>query len=207
VFKNDTAVKLYISLTDGGKPYFIGEHSSAIFYGKRADDVPLVHLCEISESNTEVIYEFENTTACVEGIVNAQIRLYGADQKLITAPEFTIVVDEKVAGDDEIEETLGSPLSALDAIFVSEREREDYEAERRSAEANRIINENTRLEQEDARQSAENFRDIEEQKRQANAALLAQIPVPREGDEGKLLRVVDGIYQLENTPSALGVEF
>ena len=39
-FQYDSAVRLIISLTDGGKKYLIEEGSSAIFYGKRSDGVP-----------------------------------------------------------------------------------------------------------------------------------------------------------------------
>ena len=147
VFKNDTAVKLYISLTDGGKPYLIGERSSAIFYGKRADSEPLIHKCEISESKTEIIYEFEPTTACVAVLVNAQIRLYGADQRLITAPSFTIMVDEKIVDDEDIDTGSDpSPLSALDRIFATESDRVEAELERDHSEAQRLFNEEARQE-------------------------------------------------------------
>lgn len=118
VFQHDTAVRLCISLTDGGKPYGIGEGCIAHFFGKRADGVPLVHECMFNDTFTEIIYDFEKTTAPVVGIVDCQIRLYGADSQLISAPKFTIVVDERVVNDEEIEIDGESPISALDRLLT-----------------------------------------------------------------------------------------
>lgn len=129
VVKDDTAVKLLISLTDGGKPYYVGEGATAILYGKRADGEPLIHRCMIKD-NTEIIYKFEGTTTCVEGVVDCQLRLYGADKELITAPKFTIVVDERLINDDDVEiPGVGSPISALDALFEFKAEMEKTLAE------------------------------------------------------------------------------
>jgi hypothetical protein len=132
VFKYDNAVKLLISLTDGGKPYKINDGNYAIFYGKRADGEPLAHPCMIRE-NTEIIYEFQDTTACVEGIVDCQIRIYGRDNKLISAPIFIIVVEEQPVGLEDIE-IESSTLTAIDSIFLSEVERKEAERERNEAE-------------------------------------------------------------------------
>lgn len=135
VFQYDTAVRLHISLTDGGKPYLIADGSYAVLYGKRADGRAIAHDCQI-QGNTEIIYDFEDTTACVAGAVDCQIKLYGTDQKLITAPKFMIAVDERVVSDDDIIAE-GGELSAFDEIFFTENERIQAEKERAEAEKNR----------------------------------------------------------------------
>lgn len=135
VFRYDTAVKLYISLTDGGKPYLMKDGCKAYFFGKRADGAELVHPCMI-QNNTEVIYAFEDTTSCIDGIVDCQIRLYGTDGRLITAPRFIIVVDERVIIDENVEIT-GNTLSALDEILTNETARVDAENRRVEAEEER----------------------------------------------------------------------
>ena len=124
VFRNDTAVRLIISLTDGGKPYRIEDGCTAFLYGKRADEEPLIHRCMIKE-NTEIIYDFEPTISCVEGIVKCDIRLYGKDGKLITAPRFIVVVDERLVSDDDIDIDGASPTSALDRILAMTTEVEE----------------------------------------------------------------------------------
>ena len=132
VFKNDTAIRLLIGLTDGGKPYHINDGIQAILYGKRADDKEIIHRCMIKD-NAEVIYDFEETTACKEGLVQCQLRLYGLDGNLITAPRFVIVVDERIVDDNNVE-IQSDRLTALDNIFLSENERVEAEKARAVAE-------------------------------------------------------------------------
>lgn len=153
VYKYDNAVRLYISLTDGGKPYTIEDGSYAIFYGKRADGKPLIHKCEVKD-NTEITYDFKNSTAYVEGIVESQIRLY-KDQKLITAPRFTIVVEERVVTDDDIDITIEDDdrYSGVDAIFADEEARAAAEELRNEAEWARVIAEDARKKAEQERKS------------------------------------------------------
>lgn len=127
VFRNDTAVKLCISLTDGGNPYLIGDSCTAIFYGEMPNEEPLIHNCMI-EDNTRIIYEFNEATAREEGIVNCQIRLYNKDHKIISAPKFIIVVHENLVpqtldlGDESLSKY---NLSAWEDILLSEHERDE----------------------------------------------------------------------------------
>jgi hypothetical protein len=132
VFKNDTAIRLLIGLTDGGKPYHINDGIQAILYGKRADDKKIIHRCMIKD-NAEIIYDFEETTACKDGLVQCQLRLYGLDGHLITAPRFVIVVDERI-GDDAAVEINSDRFTALDGIFSAENERVAAEEARAVAE-------------------------------------------------------------------------
>ena len=132
VFQYDTAVRLYISLTDGGIPYHIADGCRAVFYGKRPDGTDLIHTCMI-EGNTRIVYDFNDQTACSEGTVDAQICLYGIDGELITAPRLIIVVSERTVNPANID-LEGSPLSALEQIIASETSREIAEVERDKAE-------------------------------------------------------------------------
>lgn len=153
VFKGDTAVRLYISITDGGKSYFIGDGWTAYFFGSRADEEPLIHPCMI-RGNTEIVYDFKESTAFIEGIVDCQIRLYGKDKQLISAPKFIIVVDERVAG-DAINYIDDDKLDALDAIQFAEIDRVEAETARVEAEKARAEAEIARAEAETARVEAE----------------------------------------------------
>jgi hypothetical protein len=170
VFKHDTAVKLRISLTDGGKPYSITQGCRAVFHGKRPDDRELVEPCMI-QGNTEIIYTFSNSTAAKEGVVNCQLRLYGEieeDNELITAPRFTIVVDDRIVNDTDIELDDGETVqSALDRIIASENTREGNEAQR-------ILNDAARDDAEEARAKAEGDRIDAELRRAENEALRVE---------------------------------
>lgn len=131
VFRHDTAVRLVISLTDGGKPYFLEDGCYARLFGKRPDDAEFSHPCMIKD-NTEIIYDFLPSASYVEGIVNCQLRVYGTEREFITAPRFTIVVDERVV-DDSDTDIDDETLTKLDDIFASEAERVEAEKKRKGA--------------------------------------------------------------------------
>ena len=135
VFTHDTAVRLCISLTDGGIPYHIGEGSRAVLYGKRPDDSPLINNCMIDDIG-RIIYDFNEHTASQSGITKCHIRLYGADGELISAPRFIIVAEERVVTEDDLNK-IDDPLGAIDALFVSEQERNTAEQDRKAAESER----------------------------------------------------------------------
>ena len=157
VFVHDSAVRLIISLTDGGIPYHIESGGRAVFYGKRPDDTPLCHNCMIDDTG-RIIYDFNDQTASVEGITDCQIRIYGRSRELVSAPRFIIVADERPVNDADIEKQEDSPLAALDKIQFAEIERVDAETARAEAETARSDAEAVRITNELARIDAEAVR-------------------------------------------------
>ena len=114
VKKGDTARKLIISLVDGGQPYIISEDCSAKFYGKKPDRTVLFNYCTIKDNT--IIYNITGDTVAVEGRVNCEIMLIGADGKLITSPKFTINVFGTVYDDNAIESS--NEFNALTMLVV-----------------------------------------------------------------------------------------
>lgn len=148
VFRGDTAVQLYISITDGGNTYHIEDGCTAVLRGIKPDGTKLLQNCLI-ENNTRILYTFNKQTTSCEGVVNCEISLYGADGNLLTAPKFIIVVNERAVGDEEL--LSESDLSALDEILASEVARKDAETERISSEKAREDAETARSEAEKER--------------------------------------------------------
>ena len=179
----DTARKLYIGLTDGRKPYTINNGCRAVFVANKPDGTVIFNDC-IIEGNTTIIYEFsENTTNC-EGIVNCEIRLYDASGKVLTSPQFIIIVDKTVVRDEEV------PISedestTIKNIIAAEQRRVIAENARVAMENARVYAENERDIADIARDEAENARKAAEEERAEAEALRAVAEEDRVEDEAK----------------------
>ena len=194
VMFQDTWVRLFINLTDGGKPYKIEEGCTAVLYGKKADGTALVNECEIIDNNTRIVYTFNEQTATCLGEVGCEIRLYSKNGLQLTSPSFVILVEERVIEDDEIIES-EAERSALDSVFASEAERETAEEERKSAE--------------EERQAAETDRKESFGAMMEKAEFIINHPIPpvTEEDDGKFLRVENGKWAAVEIPYAEGEEY
>lgn len=148
----DTSRKLYISLTDGGSPYTIADGCRAVFYARKADGKTIMNDC-IIEKNTTIRYDLTQQTTTCAGIVDCEVRLYGADGNLITSPRFILVVDERVVYDDDFPLS-ESEQSALDNIAISETARVYAEELRVAAEKARVSAETARASAETERATA-----------------------------------------------------
>ncbi len=155
VMVGDTAVQLYITLTDGGFPYRIEDGCWAVLYGMKPDGKPIKNNC-IIENNTIIRYDFTAQTTSVAGTIPCEVRLYGPNG-LLTSPCFSLVVDARISH-NESDLVSDTESTALDRVFMSEGERVANEQERLAAEALRIEAEEARIEGEKARVEAEEAR-------------------------------------------------
>lgn len=102
VKKKDIGRKIYITLMDDGIPYSITEGCTAAFTAEKPDGKIVYDECEIS-GNT-IIYEVAAQVVAVSGRHECEMKLYGADGKLLTSSCFDIIVDDTVYEDgDEVE--------------------------------------------------------------------------------------------------------
>jgi hypothetical protein len=158
-------------------PYEIEEDCVAVFSACKPDGKKIHNDC-IIEGNV-IRYDITTQTSAVEGIVAAEIILYGADEAILCAPRFDLVVDDRAAGTSTVSD---DERNFFDAILLSESDRkesetsrkgnevlrETNEASRASAEEIRIANENERKENESSRIAYENSRLSAEAKRVEN---------------------------------------
>ena len=131
----DTGIVLRINLTDGGVPYIIKDGCRAVFCARKADGNPLMNDCVI-EKNTTICYELTQQTTSCSGVVDCEVRVYGADGNLITTPRFILVIDSRVVHDEDFPLSQ-SEQTVLDNIIISETKRQDNEAEREANETER----------------------------------------------------------------------
>lgn len=111
--RGDTSRILYITLMDGRNPYIISNDSYAVFAAKKADGTILYNNCSII-GNT-ISYAFTPQTCVAAGKLECEIKLYGADNKLLTSARFSLVVEDTVYN-EEIEVGSEKEVTALTAL-------------------------------------------------------------------------------------------
>ena len=111
--RGDTGRVLCITLMDGRNPYAITPECYAVFTAKKADGNILYNHCSIV-GNT-IGYTFTPQTTAAVGKAECEIKLYGADNKLITSARFNLLVEDTVYNEgDEVEST--KEVTALTAL-------------------------------------------------------------------------------------------
>ena len=136
--KGDTAREIHITLREGGTPYEIGEECFVIFSGRKPDGNPLENNCVIKENT--IIYAITPQTTSASGLVDCEVKLYGAENGLICAPRFSIIVDERIVSDEKIlesEEDISALTELYSILAESENSRKNAETTRVTAEKKR----------------------------------------------------------------------
>ena len=103
VKRGDTNSRLLlITLSENGVPYQISPECYAVFTATKPDGNIVFNPCTIE--GDQISYVLTPQTVAVEGRLDCEIKLYGADDKLITSPAFDIIVRDTVYNEgDEIE--------------------------------------------------------------------------------------------------------
>lgn len=122
---NDTARKLYISFSDGGKIYHIEDSCLAVVRIQRPTGTYIEKFCPI-EDNTNVVYDFaqHKNTAIVEGLHDCEVTLYSPEGEILTSARFSMMVSARVVNSDNIGVT-DENWTMLDSIAVEEAKRQE----------------------------------------------------------------------------------
>ncbi len=98
----DTAVRLIITLTDGGVPFTLTEGFLAVLSGVKSDGNKLFNNCMIDLKNSAIIYDFTEQTTTSEGITQCEIILYNPEGKVLGTPRFIMLVDNRLVYNNDI---------------------------------------------------------------------------------------------------------
>ncbi len=160
---------LHIELTDDGKPYVIGEMTSATVNYKRPDEVKGAYLATVTPEGG-IEYTIHREILGVVGQTQCTITLSGESGQRLTSAPFIIDVSDTLYMGEGLDEADGLDLldelrGAYTKMNTSEIERMGNELERDHAEKQRIENESERVRAESIRADAEDERDAAEQQR------------------------------------------
>lgn len=94
VKQGDTGRRLLACLTEAGRPYPISAECTAVFTARKPDGAVVFNGCTIDGGT--IVYEMTPQTTAAPGQADCELRLYGADDRLLTSPRFTLLVDPTV---------------------------------------------------------------------------------------------------------------
>ena len=150
VNSGDTARRLLITLTNGGKSHKLAEGSMAVISAKKSNGKYLFNKCNIVNTETASIIEYNFTKATTDtpGVMQCEILVADPTEKTIITPRFTMIVDNVINGNEVWSEDENNFISTAMAD----------EATRVEQESQRVDNEDERKDNEIARQEAETAR-------------------------------------------------
>lgn len=104
VRQGDTHRTLRFHLADGGKPYALTD-VRAVLTAQKPDGSHLFNHCVVD--GDRICYDLTSQTTSCPGQVECQLRLYGADDALLTTAAFALTVEDTVYtdGDETVEST------------------------------------------------------------------------------------------------------
>ena len=100
--RGDTGRRIYVNLTDGGRPYFPEADCMAVFTARKPDGHVIFQEC--TWDGSLICYVLSEQLLAVPGEVKCELRLYGGDTMLLTSADFDLLVEDTVYHEgDEIE--------------------------------------------------------------------------------------------------------
>lgn len=114
--QKDNARTLVVSLTQGGRPYWIAQGVTAVFSAEKPDGNKLFNDCTVEKN--AVRYDFTDQTTNVIGITRCEILLYSGDERVLASPRFELAVDDTIHQDGDIPES-ATEVTALTRMMAA----------------------------------------------------------------------------------------
>lgn len=120
VMRGDTKRRIEVMLTETGEPYYITDDCYAVFSAEKADGHKIYNDCEIVDN--AICYKLTPQTVSTAGLLRCELKLYGAEDALITSPRFSISVDPTINEEDEIEIESADEITGLTKLIAETQE-------------------------------------------------------------------------------------
>lgn len=133
----DTSRKIYISLTEDGIPFVIGEGDYAVLTGTSRSGLNIERTCTIEGG--KIVIGFDDNIVSSERLLTCEIRLYNFETDgVLCSASFSIVVYDRVATFPEEEiEGAGYDVDFIDEVIIAEGTRAANEVTREENEFGR----------------------------------------------------------------------
>ena len=112
--RGDTNRILVIYLSEGKEKYLPDPRGFVVLSAEKPDHTVLYNLCDIQ--GEAILYPFTAQTCACAGAFPAELRIYGADRKLLTTAQFMLDVHEQLVEDDSI--VSENEKTALDTLMT-----------------------------------------------------------------------------------------
>ena len=112
--QGENARRFEICFNRSARTYHISEDCTAVFTARRSDGTQLFNNCAIE--NDTVIYDVTAQTTAAAGRLDCEVRLYGAENKLLIAPKFTVYVERSAIDEGAVEAS--DEFGALNALML-----------------------------------------------------------------------------------------
>lgn len=107
--QSDTGRRVMISLCDGGFPYPIAPDCYAVLTAQKSDGTILYNHCDIADN--AIFYTLTEQTTALPGRLRAEVKLYGANDQLLTGATFRFFIEGSLYPDSRVESA--DEISAL----------------------------------------------------------------------------------------------
>ncbi|MBR3844725.1 MAG: BppU family phage baseplate upper protein [Clostridia bacterium] len=113
VKQGDTARAIYAHFTDDGKPYLLSEDCTVCFRAVGIDGQEIFNACKRTDDG--IAHTLTVNTTGLVGELPCEFMIFGSDNRQITAPKFTILVEETVGEETALTQT--SEFTALTQVL------------------------------------------------------------------------------------------
>ncbi len=112
--QGENAHRFEICFNRSAQPYHISGDCRAVLAAEKSDGTQLLNSCTIE--NDTVIYDLTAQTTASPGRLDCEVRLYGAENRILIAPRFSVYVESSAIDEDAVESS--DEFTALNELIL-----------------------------------------------------------------------------------------